>query len=76
MNKNRYLTEEERYDIDYEFNLMLSRYKHYLRMPREFSINQKIVLDTTDIGVLTLFLREKNKKGLTRFDYFDYKFIK
>jgi hypothetical protein len=75
MNKNRYLTEEERYDIHYEFSRMLSRYKDYLhiprelRIPREFSIYQNIVLTITDIGVLTLFVNEKNKKLVTRFDY-------
>jgi len=77
MNENRYLTETERYDIDYEFSRMLSRYKDYLHMSRRFLTNEgillRIVLNTPDIGVLTLYVRETNKKGLTKFNY---KFIK
>jgi len=71
MNKNRYLTIDESYEIDYEFRRKLSGYKIYLRMPMEFSIhkNKNIVLNTTALGVLTLFVNEKNKKGLTTFNY-------
>jgi hypothetical protein len=67
--ENRYLTKDERYDIDYEFRRMLSGYQLYLRMPRKFSIFENIVLTITDIGVLTLFVNENNKKLGTRFDY-------
>jgi len=73
MNKNRHLTTDERYNIDYEFRRMLFGYKIYLRVPRGFSIYQNIVLTITDLGVLTLYVNEKNKKLVTRFDY---KFIK
>jgi len=77
MNENSYLTEAERYNmlynIDYEFRQMLFRYKDYLHVSRTFLTNEKIALkialSATDIGVLTLFLREKNKKGLTKFNY-------
>ena len=69
MNKNRSLTEEERHNINYEFRHMLFRYKDYLYPSMEFSINVKIALNTTDIGVLTLFIKEKNKKGITKFNY-------
>jgi len=69
MKENRYLTEVERYNINYEFRKMLFPYKLYLHIPREFSIYENIVLTITDIGVLTLFVNEKNKKLVTRFDY-------
>ena len=67
----RYLTEEEPYDIHYELKRMLFRYKDYLL--RELVIYEEIALNTTYLGVLTLFVKEKNKKGITKFNY---KFIK
>jgi hypothetical protein len=71
MKENRYLTETERYNIDLDFKQMLFRYKDYLYL--HTLINENIELDTTDIGVLTLFIKEKKKeKGIT----FNYKFIK
>jgi hypothetical protein len=66
MNENRYLTEEESYDK------MLFLYKDYLNMSRRFEIENialKIILNTPDIGVLMLLVREKNKEDLTRFNY-------
>jgi hypothetical protein len=75
MNEDRHLTEEDRYNIDYEFGRMLSRYKDYLLRPREFFIDKNLVLITTDIGVLTLFVKEKNKKGIS-ITKFNYNFIK
>jgi len=68
MNENRYLT--------YQFSRMLSLYKDYLRRSGEFLINENenIALHTNDIGILTLFIKEKNKeKGITTFNY---KFIR
>jgi hypothetical protein len=65
MNEDRYLT--------YKFRQMLYRYQDDLRWKRHFLINENIELHTTDIGVLTLFVREMNKKGITKFYY---RFIK
>jgi len=72
-NRYRYLTEEERYDITYEFRHMVFRYKNYLYPSMEFLINTNIGLYITSPGALTLFVRENNKKGIT---IFDYNFIK
>jgi len=77
MNKNRYLTEEERYNIDLEFRKMILPYKLYLRVPREFLTYQNILLTTTDIGVLTLFVKEKNNKCITEcITEFNYNFLR
>jgi len=76
MKENRSLTKEERYNINQEFRHMLSLYKKYLYPSMMFLINENIGLYTTDIGVLTLFVTKKNKKPVTIFNYFDYKFIK
>jgi len=65
MKENSYLT--------YEVRHMLFLYKHYLYPSMEFLKNENIALYTTHIGVLTLFVREKNKGGITTFDY---KFIR
>ena len=65
----RYLTKEERYNINLEFMQMLLRYKNYLHIPRKFLIDNNIALHATDTGVLTLSVKEKNKKGITTFDY-------
>jgi hypothetical protein len=65
---------KNRYDIDFEFMLMLFSYKNYLRTSSDFLINKNIALHITETGVLKLFIKEKNKeKGIT---IFDYKFIK
>jgi len=67
--ENPYLTEEEHYDIDYEFRHMLFRYRNYLYPSMEFLIGENIALYNTGLGVLTLFVKEKNKKGITKFNY-------
>jgi hypothetical protein len=67
--ENRYLTEDERSDIDFEFRRMLSGYEIYLRKQSKFSIYHNILLIITDIGVLTLYVNEENKKLVTTFDY-------
>ena len=69
MNENRYLTQKERYNIHLDFKQMLLCYRDYLHIPMDFLINENIELDTTDIGILTLFVKEKNKKGITEFNY-------
>jgi len=79
MKENRYLTEAEWaecYDIHSEFMQMLVRYKDYLNILSKSLINQKIDLYTTNIGVLALSVKEKNKKGITTITIFDYIFIK
>jgi hypothetical protein len=65
MNQDRYLT--------YKFRQMLYRYQDDLRRKRDFLINENIALHITDIGVLTLYVNEENKKLVTAFDY---RFIK
>jgi len=62
MKKNYYLT--------HEVSDMLFLYKHYLNIPMRFFIDEEnITLGTTDFGVLTLSVRENNKKDLTTFNY-------
>jgi len=73
MKENRYISEVERYNIHLEFKQMLLCYRDYLHIPMDFLINENIELDTTDIGVLTLFVKENNKKDITTFKY---KYIK
>jgi len=65
----RYLNEEERYNINHEFSQMLFRYKYYLHIPRKSVIDENITLHATDTGILMLFVEEKNKKGITTFNY-------
>jgi len=55
--------------LTYEVSDMLFRYRHYLHIPSSFLIDENIALTTTDIGVLTLFVKENNKKDITTFNY-------
>ena len=76
MKENRHLTKDELYDIHSEFMQMLVPYKDYLNILSKSLINQNIDLYTTDIGILTLSVKEKNKKGITTITIFDYIFIR